>query len=275
MCRLPIRSQLRQTHRPVHTSQVSSLMRRSAQRSRSQLTAENAIECGVPHVRSFLDKDELADALTDLRDSKTPYRLLFLDAADAELVKRYENVRRPHPLQADGRLLDGIHKERELLAGLRRRADVTIDTTNLSVHDLARQVRSFIADGADRDGLHITVMSFGFKYGIPLDADNMIDMRFLPNPYWVSELRHLTGKDQPVKDFVLSIPQAKDFANQYCSLFATIARGYEHELKPYVTLAIGCTGGKHRSVAMAEEVSRQLREKGLSVRTIHRDLGRE
>lgn len=229
----------------------------------------------VVDVRSRRYFEELADVLSELREAHIVYRVLFLDATDSELVKRYENVRRPHPLQGDGRLLTGITKERQLLKELRRRADVTIDTTGLSVHDLARKIRSFVsAEAADAD-VHITVMSFGFKYGIPLDADNMIDMRFLPNPYWVTELRHLTGKDKPVRDFVLGIEGAQEFADKFTDLFAGIIAGYKRELKPYVTLAIGCTGGKHRSVAMAEEISRQLRARALAVRTIHRDLGRE
>lgn len=229
----------------------------------------------IVDVRSREYFDELSAALKELSDAHVSYRILFLDATDSELVKRYENVRRPHPLQGDGRLLDGITKERVLLAQLRQRADVTIDTTALSVHDLARKIRSFLASNSEALPVHITVMSFGFKYGIPLDADNMVDMRFLPNPYWVTELRHLTGKDKPVRDFVLSVPGAQKFADEYTALFAGIISGYQRELKPYVTLAIGCTGGKHRSVAMTEEISCQLRDRGFSVRTIHRDLGRE
>ncbi|MCI6573651.1 MAG: RNase adapter RapZ [Actinomycetaceae bacterium] len=229
----------------------------------------------IVDVRSREYFDELSAALQELSEAQVAYRVLFLDATDAELVKRYENVRRPHPLQGDGRLMDGITRERTLLEQLRQRADVTIDTTTLSVHDLARKIRSFLASSSGVMPVHITVMSFGFKYGIPLDADNVIDMRFLPNPYWVTELRHLTGKDKPVRDFVLSMTGAQHFADQYTALFAGIIDGYQRELKPYVTLAIGCTGGKHRSVAMAEEISRQLRERGFSVHTAHRDLGRE
>ena len=236
---------------------------------------------GVTHLALIVDVrsrkyfDELSAALQELSELQVSYRILFLDATDAELVKRYENVRRPHPLQGDGRLLDGITHERQLLMQLRQRADVTIDTTALSVHDLARKIRSFLASNSGVLPVHITVMSFGFKYGIPLDSDNVLDMRFLPNPYWVTELRHLTGKDKPVRDFVLSKTGAQHFADQYTELFSGIIEGYQRELKPYVTLAIGCTGGKHRSVAMAEEISQQLRDRGFSVHTTHRDLGRE
>ena len=228
----------------------------------------------VVDVRSRKYFREFEDVLQELKNQHINYTILFLDASDEELVRRYENVRRPHPLQEDGRLLDGIRKERDLLAGLRKRSDLLIDTTGLSVHDLSRQIREFLSEDG-KSGLNVTVMSFGFKYGVPVDADNMIDMRFLPNPYWVTELRHLTGKDKPVRDFVLSIEGAQQFADRYAEMFGDILSGYERELKPYVTLAVGCTGGKHRSVAMAEEISRQLRERGFSVRTIHRDLGRE
>lgn len=202
------------------------------------------------------------------------YRILFLDASDQVLVQRYESVRRPHPLQGDGRLLDGIAQEREILAPLRRRADMLIDTSDLSVHDLSRQVRKLVATSTESD-VHVTVMSFGFKYGLPMDADHVADVRFLPNPYWVTELRNLTGRDAPVRDFVLGINGAREFATKYVDLIHPILDGYVRELKPYVTIAIGCTGGKHRSVAMTEFVSEQLRALGHSVRTLHRDLGRE
>jgi len=183
-------------------------------------------------------------------------------------------VRRPHPLQGDGRLLDGITEERQLLAHLRRRADVLIDTTDLSVHDLARKVREVVAGESDRP-LRLTVVSFGFKYGLPLDADHVVDVRFLTNPYWVSELRHLTGTDEPVRDYVLGQRGATEFADRYVDALAPVLDGYIDELKPFVTIAVGCTGGKHRSVAMAEAIAQRLRDRGQSVRTLHRDLGRE
>ncbi|WP_297565140.1 RNase adapter RapZ [uncultured Arcanobacterium sp.] len=228
----------------------------------------------VVDVRSRKFFQELLHVLQDLTDASIPYRIIFLDAADAELVRRYESVRRPHPLQDDGRLLTGIRRERELLADLRTRADEVIDTTHRSVHDLAREIRRLV--GTDSEiKLELTVMSFGFKYGLPLDADHVADVRFIPNPYWVSELRHLSGKDEPVRDFVMKVDGAQQFVQRYAELITGMVAGYEHELKPYVTVAIGCTGGKHRSVAISEELARQLRNNGLSVRTIHRDLGRE
>lgn len=228
----------------------------------------------VVDVRSREFFVELLEVLANLREKNYNYRIVFLDASDAALVKRFENVRRPHPLQGDGALLQGIQKERKTLAELRSRADVIIDTSDLSVHDLARKIRNNVTSSAETK-VNLTVMSFGFKYGIPLDADYVADVRFIPNPYWVTELRHLTGKDTPVRDFVLNIEGVKEFASNYAALLHSTVAGYEHELKPYVTIAIGCTGGKHRSVAIAEAISAELRQYGHSVRTIHRDLGRE
>lgn len=228
----------------------------------------------VVDVRSH-DFSELISTLDSLRDSGAIlYRVLFLECNDTELIKRYESVRRPHPLQGDGRLLDGINAERTLLQEVKARADIIIDTSNYSVHDLAREVRAQVA-GEVKTDVRITVMSFGFKYGLPLDADNVVDVRFLPNPYWVTELRHLTGHDSEVASYVLSQPGAEDFVSKYSDLIGSILKGYAHDLKPFVTIAVGCTGGKHRSVAIAEAISANLRERDLTVRTLHRDLGRE
>ncbi|MFP7696143.1 RNase adapter RapZ [Trueperella sp. LYQ143] len=228
----------------------------------------------VVDVRSRGYFREFVEVLDSLQERNLDYRIIFLDATDDVLVRRYESVRRPHPLQGDGRLLDGIVHERHLLKDLQQRADIYIDTSNLSVHDLARKLRSSLEHAKDA-GTHVTVMSFGFKYGIPLDADHVADVRFLPNPYWVSELRHLTGKDQPVADFVLHIAGAEEFITGYTKVLEPIFSGYRHELKPYVTIAFGCTGGKHRSVAMAEKCAQIMRDNGHSVRVMHRDLGRE
>ncbi|WP_124039463.1 RNase adapter RapZ [Neoactinobaculum massilliense] len=216
---------------------------------------------------------ELVDALHELKTGGIAYRIIFLDASDEELVRRYESVRRPHPLQGDGRLLDGIVKERAILADLARRADYVINTTGLSVHDLARKVRTLV--GEDAAAPRVTVTSFGFKYGIPLDADNVADVRFLPNPYWVTELRHLNGNDAPVADYVLAQPGAREFVEQYGHLMDSVLAGYQREMKPFTSIVIGCTGGQHRSVAIANAISEYLRSRGHNVRTIHRDLGRE
>ena len=228
----------------------------------------------VLDVRSREFFADLMQVLDDLRAQRIDYRIVFLDASDETLVRRFEQVRRPHPLQGDGRMLDGIHRERTLLEHVRDRADVTIDTSNLSVHDLARAVREVVA-AENEKGLRLTVVSFGFKYGLPLDADHVVDVRFLSNPYWVTELRHLTGKDEPVRDYVLGLAGARPFLERYLDALEPILPGYVQEQKPYVTIAIGCTGGKHRSVALTEALAAGLRERGYGASTIHRDLGRE
>lgn len=217
--------------------------------------------------------DQTISVIEHLRVSGLTYRIIFLDASNDVLVRRFEAVRRPHPLQAGGRILDGITRERSLLTELRNRADSVIDTSDLTVHDLARQIRGTVYD-ASNVPLHVSVMSFGFKYGIPLDADHVVDVRFLANPYWVSELRHLTGHDDEVRSYVLAQDGAREFIDRYVAAIKPILGGYVHELKPYVTIAVGCTGGKHRSVAVSEAIAQELRDVA-PVRTIHRDLGME
>lgn len=228
----------------------------------------------VVDVRSGQFFKDLVKVLDELRESRIDYQLLFLDASDEILVRRYEAVRRPHPLQGSGRMLDGIAKEREILSHLRQRADVTIDTSDLNVHDLARTIRESLGDEADR-ALRVNIVSFGFKYGLPLDADHVVDVRFISNPYWITELRHLNGKDEPVRDYVLTQDGVEEFITKYADALAGILPGYVREQKPYVTVAVGCTGGKHRSVAITEDLARKLRGTGYGVRTLHRDLGRE
>jgi len=200
--------------------------------------------------------------------------LLFLEASDDVLVRRQEAARRPHPLQAGGRLLDGLQRERVVLAELRSEADVVIDTTNLNVHQLTDKVADAFGT-PESIRLKITCVSFGFKYGIPVDADFVADMRFLPNPHWVPELRPMTGRDPEVSDYVTGRPNAKTFLEQYVPVVQTVADGYLREGKRCMTVAIGCTGGKHRSVAMTEEIAARLRDVGLDARAAHRDLGRE
>ncbi|MDU4832026.1 MAG: RNase adapter RapZ [Actinomyces sp.] len=228
----------------------------------------------VVDVRSREFFHDLEGVLAKLNEDAVTYRIIFLEADEATLVRRYESNRRPHPLQGDGRILDGIRKEKQMLAPLRARADEIIDTSKMSVHDLTRHMRDIVAGEADTQ-LKLTVMSFGFKYGLPLDADHVLDVRFLANPYWVSELRHLTGRDEPVAKYVLEQPGARDFAINYAKLLAPMIRGYVNELKPFTTIAVGCTGGKHRSVAMTELIAATLRNEGFPVRVLHRDLGRE
>ncbi|MFC6285119.1 RNase adapter RapZ [Nocardioides sp. GCM10027113] len=200
--------------------------------------------------------------------------LVFLDASDEVLVRRQEAARRPHPLQGSGRLLDGLQREREVLGELRSEADLVIDTSNLNVHQLTDRVAEAFGS-ADATRLKVTVTSFGFKYGIPVDADFVADMRFLPNPFWVPDLRPLTGCDTEVADFVKSQPGAQEFLDAYLPVLEGVAEGYLREGKRFMHIAIGCTGGKHRSVAMTEEVARRLADRGHSAQATHRDLGRE
>jgi len=200
--------------------------------------------------------------------------LLYLEADDATLVRRQEAARRPHPLQEGGRLLDGLRRERVVMGDVRSEAGIVIDTTNLNVHQLTDKVAEAFGD-AHTTSLKITVVSFGFKYGIPVDADLVADMRFLPNPFWVPELRHLSGRDREVADYVKNRPEAQQFLDHYLALVQVIGTGYLREGKRFMTVAIGCTGGKHRSVAMTEEIAQRLRDGGLDARPLHRDLGRE
>ncbi len=217
----------------------------------------------------------LSEAITAARDRGQHPSLVFLDATDEALVRRFESVRRPHPLQGDGRLLDGIQLERTMLVDLRSSADVVIDTSGLNVHQLTAKLSSLFA-GDRRAQLRIAVMSFGFKYGLPLDADVVFDMRFLPNPFWVPELRPLTGRDEPVAAFVMAQPGAEEFLDRASDLLATMIEGYVREGRRYVTVAVGCTGGKHRSVATAEALSTRLaRIDRVDTFVVHRDLGRE
>lgn len=218
---------------------------------------------------------ELQENLNQLRTRSINLRLLFLEATDAALVKRFESVRRPHPLQGSGTILDGIGEERVRLLSLRESADVIIDTSDLNVHQLSNK----ISDGfslALSGKLQITVMSFGFKYGLPSDADLVADARFLPNPFWQESLRPFTGEDQAVSDYVLGQPGAEDFITNYISALAPVLKGYVQENKRYATIAIGCTGGKHRSVAMSRRIAAELEKlDGVTVSIKHRDLGKE
>ncbi len=227
----------------------------------------------VVDVRSGAFFADLTAARAELAADGSDPRIVFLEAADDALVRRYEANRRPHPLQGDGRVVEGIARERELLRDLRADADIVVDTSNLNVHELAAKVRESFEDVAP--GLHATVMSFGYKYGLPVDADLVVDCRFLPNPHWVPELRPQNGRDAAVRDYVMSQTGAAEFLDVYERLLAVIGEGYQREGKRYATVAVGCTGGKHRSVAMAEELARRLSESGVETNVTHRDLGRE
>ena len=216
----------------------------------------------------------LPDAMQALRERRQ-IRLMFLDAADDVLVRRFEAVRRPHPLQGDGTILDGIRRERTRLAAVRESADVIIDTSSRNIHQLSTEIAELFSDeGAPRHTL--TIMSFGFKYGLPPDADLVADMRFLPNPFWNEELRPLTGEDDAVRHYVLEQPGAREFVEAYSAALQPVLEGYQRENKRNSVVAIGCTGGKHRSIVMARELAKRLAsEPGVAVRVKHRDLGRE
>lgn len=214
----------------------------------------------------FQDLDPVVD---QLEKSGVPVRMLFLDASDTTLVRRFEEARRPHPLQEDGTLLEGIARERERVAAVRDRADLVIDTSALNVHQLRDVMTAEIAD--EEPALRINVQSFGFKNGLPADADFVADVRFLDNPHWLPELRPLTGLDAPVRDHVLSSDGAREFVDGYAEVVHGALRHYRAHDKHSVTIAVGCTGGRHRSVAIAEALSDALRTRGHQVRTTHRD----
>ena len=232
----------------------------------------------VVDVRGGKFFDELNSALTQLKSAATPFRLLFLDATDQALVQRFESTRRPHPLQAKDRIVDGIARERAKLEEIRAQADVVIDSSNLNVHQLEKRTSEIFAAGM-LPSLRVNVLSFGYKYGIPVDADLVLDCRFIPNPHWIPELRPLNGLDKPVSDKVLGSEGVADFVKSYVGVVQKMIPGYFREGKKYVTIAIGCTGGKHRSVAIAEEIARQLsstsQDLEITAHATHRDVGRE
>ncbi len=232
----------------------------------------------VVDVRGGKFFDALASSLEALGKSAITYRLLFLDASDQALVQRFESTRRPHPLQLSDRIVDGIARERVKLEELRAQADVVIDTSNLNVHQLEKRTAEIFAAGMTK-ALRINVLSFGYKYGIPVDADLVLDCRFIPNPHWIPELRPLSGLDDAVYAHVLASEGVADFVKSYVAVVEKMIPGYLQEGKKYVTIAIGCTGGKHRSVSIAREIASQLnREHGdyaVSAHATHRDVGRE
>ncbi len=228
----------------------------------------------VVDVRARAFRSELRQGLAALREAGWNPHLIFLDATDEALVRRFESVRRPHPLQGEGRLLDGIQAEREMLRDLRAESQVVIDTSGLNVHQLGRKLEPLLGVD-DGPSVRLALMSFGFKYGVPLDADFVFDMRFLPNPFWVPELKALTGADQPVADWVMSQPGATEFLERVAAMLEPVTEGYLREGRRYATVAIGCTGGKHRSVATTQALAARLTSERVATFIVHRDLGRE
>jgi UPF0042 nucleotide-binding protein len=234
----------------------------------------------VMDVRSRAFSADLGAVIKDLDTRGYKPRLLFLEAADAVLVRRFEQVRRSHPLQGHGRLVDGIAAERDLLRTLRENADLVIDTSTTPVPALRAALERAFGAGSVQ-ATRVTLVSFGYKYGLPMDSDLVVDVRFLPNPFWIPELRELTGRDEPVRDYVLSQEGAEEFITRYLGLLGLVGAGYRREGKRYLTVSVGCTGGKHRSVAISEEIARRLSgpdglgHENVVVNVTHRDLGRE
>ncbi|MBA2474309.1 MAG: RNase adapter RapZ [Pseudonocardiales bacterium] len=232
----------------------------------------------VIDVRSRAFTSDLAAVIKDLDARGYRPRVLYLEATDAVLIRRFEQVRRSHPLQGDGRLADGIAAERALLVPLRDDADLVLDTTGLSVHQLRAKIEHAFGDESSTH-TRITILSFGYKYGLPMDSDLVIDVRFLPNPFWIPELREFTGLDADVRNYVLSQEGAEEFLDRYLELLRLISGGYRREGKRYLTLAVGCTGGKHRSVVVSEALASRLNRNGgadrITVKVVHRDVGRE
>ena len=226
----------------------------------------------IVDVRSRAFSTDLKSAISSLGARGVAPHVLFLEASDAVLVQRFENVRRPHPMQGSGTILDGINAERELLRAVRGDSDIVLDTSALNVHELRARMHGYFG-GDSVTGLRLNIVSFGYKYGLPVDADLVADCRFLPNPHWVPELRPLSGLDASVREYVLGQPAASAFIAAYLQVLDVSLAGFEREGKRYVTLAVGCTGGKHRSVAIAEQLAAKLNGRDVSVS--HRDLGRE
>lgn len=228
----------------------------------------------VLDVRTRAEFDDIPAAFDALTAQGILPQILFIEASDAVIVRRQESVRRPHPLQGDGALLDGIRRERTMLAALRAAADMVVDTSEINVHQLANKV-TYAFNAPDAGDLKLTLMSFGFKNGLPIDADMVLDVRFLPNPHWVPELRAQTGLSQAVSSYVLGQDAAQAWLDAVSAMLDAVIPGYLTEGKRHATVAIGCTGGKHRSTAMTEELAHRLREQGIAVHISHRDLGLE
>jgi UPF0042 nucleotide-binding protein len=234
----------------------------------------------VIDVRGRAFFDDLTRSLADIGEQGVGRKILFVDASDEALVRRFESTRRPHPLQASDRILDGISKERLRLREIRESADLVIDSSSLNIHQLEKKIADYFHEDNSVD-LHVNILSFGYKYGIPVDADLVVDCRFIANPHWNLELRPMSGLDKPVSDAVLNSVNVQEFLTRYQSLFETMATGFIEEGRKYLTLAIGCTGGKHRSVAITQELNQRLSNskslpgKRIQSKALHRDLGRE
>ena len=234
----------------------------------------------VIDVRGRAFFNDLKQSLAQLADQGVSRKILFIDASDEVLVRRFESTRRPHPLQGSDRILDGITKERERLREVKDSADLVIDSSSLNIHQLEKKINEYFIEDSNAD-LRVNILSFGYKYGIPIDADLVVDCRFIANPHWDPKLRALTGLDKPVSDEILKSENVQEFLSKYQALFETMALGFITEGRRYLTLAIGCTGGKHRSVAITQElvskltIGSKLSKYKIETKGLHRDLGRE
>ena len=234
----------------------------------------------VIDVRGRAFFNDLKQSLAQLADQGVSRKILFIDASDEVLVRRFESTRRPHPLQGSDRILDGITKERERLREVKDSADLVIDSSSLNIHQLEKKINEYFIEDSNAD-LRVNILSFGYKYGIPIDADLVVDCRFIANPHWNPKLRPLTGLDKPVSDEILKSENVQEFLSKYQALFETMALGFITEGRSYLTLAIGCTGGKHRSVAITQElvskltIGSKLSKYKIETKGLHRDLGRE
>jgi RNase adapter protein RapZ len=234
----------------------------------------------VVDVRGRAFFGDLTKSLADLAEQGISKKILFVDAADDVLVRRFESTRRPHPLQGSDRILDGIAKERDRLREIRDAADLVIDSSALNIHQLEKKIADNFHEDSGAD-LRVNILSFGYKYGIPVDADLVVDCRFIANPHWVPEFRPLSGLDKPVSDAVLESENVQEFLDRYQALFETMALGFITEGRKFLTLAIGCTGGKHRSVAVTVDLVKRLTQceklsmYKIETQAMHRDLGRE
>jgi UPF0042 nucleotide-binding protein len=229
----------------------------------------------VADVRGGVFFTELSRGLQDLKELKISYRILFLDASDEDLVNRYEATRRRHPLAPADRVVEGIRKERLMMQSLKEGADLIIDTSGMTPHDLRDRVRDIFASHPEETRVQVSLITFGYKYGLPRDADLVFDVRFLPNPHWIERLRPLPGTHPEVCAYVTGQKGYDEFMRKLRSLFNTLVPGYVREGKAYLTIAIGCTGGRHRSVVVANELARYFQGHGHSVRVDHRDLDRD
>ncbi len=230
----------------------------------------------VMDVRGGRSFDELFDVLAELEKRGIDYFILFLDASDNVLVRRFSETRRIHPLESEGlRIADTISRERKILERLYEQAHVIIDTSFLNVYQLRENLRSIIVSDKKAKEISVTVVSFGYKFGLPLDADLIMDLRFLPNPYWVEELKQLSGLDRQVVDYVMNFSEARGFVQQFSDMLLKLLPLYRNEHKPHLCIGFGCTGGRHRSVVIAEEIRKILEEKGFPVKVFHRDIDRK